>query len=267
MQNTLLVFLGTALFSGAQEVIKLWEGEVPFSKKAKAENVITEKRPGEFRITEVTDPEITVYPASPETHNGMGLVICPGGGYVHLGFKGKGIDFAKHFTKEGFTCFVLHYQVPKNRKGALSDAGQAMKIIRSRSQEWKINPAKIGMIGTSAGGHLIAALSAQTKEPKLRPNFAILLCPAYLTDKKSGKLSAEFTELKDTPPFFIFTAEDDKGWIEGSRVFAKALKEKNLPHEVHLVPKGGHGFGLKEGNPAAETWPALALKWIEGLNL
>lgn len=266
MKNLFLIFLIAQLTSAfSQEVIKLWEGEVPFCAKPKAEHVITEKFRNQWRITEVTDPELVVYKPSPEKANGMGLIVCPGGAYVHLHHAGSGSDVAQYFSKEGFTCFVLHYQVPKNREGALSDATQAVKVVRERAGEWELEKDKIGMIGSSAGAHLTAHVSTQTDDLSGRPNFSLLLCPAYLNEKKTGKLSPEFQEMKEAPPFFVFTAEDDKNCIEGTRVFKKELSERGINHEVHTVPVGGHGFCLKEDNPAAEAWPPLALKWIKSL--
>lgn len=250
-----------------EEVIKLWKGKVPFSDKPEKENVVTEKRPGAFRMTEVGDPELIVHPANEDTLNGMALIICPGGGYVHLTHLDVGEKFGKYFSEIGFTCFVLHYQVPSNREGALSDAKQAVSLVRASAEKWGFDKNKVGMVGSSAGGHLIAALSVQTEDLSARPNFSILLCPAYLCDRKTGELSPEFVEMAETPPFFLFTAEDDTNWVEGTRVFRKELTKRNLSNEVHIVPKGGHGFGLKENNPAAEVWPGLALKWIESLEL
>lgn len=243
--------------------IKLWPDAVPFSTEPKAKEVITEKRPGQFRVTKVTDPVLKVFPADPKKHNGKALIICPGGGYAHIVYLTKGKDVAEHFNKEGFTCFVLYYQVPKNREGALSDAKQAMKIIRARAKEWNLKANQIGMLGSSAGAHLVAKTSTQTDDLEARPDFAILLSTAYLQEKGAQKLAPEFTRLKNTPPFFIVTTEDDKKWVEGSKLFNKQLTQEKLPNEIHVYPKGGHGFGVDPNNPAGKTWPPLFLEWLE----
>jgi len=263
--NYLPLVVTTLISTCPAEVIKLWEGEVPFAKKEKAEQVITEKRPGEFRVTEVTDPHLNVHLANPETHNGKALIICPGGGYIHLAHLLCGSEVATHFCEKGFTCFVLHYQVPQNRKGALSDAMQAVDVVRSRAKEWKLNSTQIGMVGFSAGGHLVAATSAQSIDVSKRPDFAMILYGAYLNVKGESKISPEFKSLAETPPFFLFVAADDKNWVRGSLVFGEALTKEKLPFELHVVPEGGHGFGLKEDNPAGKSWPDLALRWIENL--
>ena len=242
--------------------IKLWPEVVPFSTEPKASVVISEKRPGAFRVTKVTDPVLNVFPTDPKKHNGKAIVICPGGGYAHLAHLHEGKDVAEYFTKEGFTCFVLYYQVPKNRDGALSDAKQAMKLVRDRAKEWNLQADQIGMLGFSAGAHLVARTSVQTDDLKARPDFSILLYTAYLEDKDSGKLDTEFTNLKAPPPFFIVATEDDKKWVAGSKLLAEQLTKENLNHEVHVLPKGGHGFGVKPENPAGKAWPPLVLEWI-----
>ena len=248
------------------EVVKLWQGDVPFSQKPKAENVITEKRKGAWRMTEVTDPEYVVYRPTEETRTGKALIICPGGGYAHLVHLGKGKDLAEYFVQRGFTCFVLHYQVPHNREGAKSDAIQAVKMIRARAAEYQINPQQIGMLGSSAGGHLVATVSTHADQT-VRPHFTILMCAAYLTEPKSEILASEFANMSQTPPFFICSAIDDQWYAMSSIVFSAELQRKKLPYEFHMISEGGHSYGLKENNRAAEIWPELMMKWIARLDL
>ena len=247
------------------EVVKLWQGEVPFAQKSKAENVITEKRKGAWRMTEVTDPEYVVYRPTEDTRTGKALIICPGGGYAHLVHLGKGKDLAEYFVQRGFTCFVLHYQVPHNREGAHSDAVQAVKMIRARAAEYQIHPQQIGMLGSSAGGHLVTTVSTHPDQT-VRPNFAVLMCPAYLTEPKSESLAPEFAEMSQTPPFFICSAIDDKWHAMSSLIFSAELQRRKLPYEFHTFNEGGHSYGLKENNPAAEIWPELMMKWLSRLD-
>ena len=267
-----LMFMG----SSAQQkvIIKLWPGAVPGETEAKHEPVVTDNKSGNVtRITDITDPAMIVFPASTDNNNGAGVVVCPGGGYSILAIDKEGYEIAEWLNKLGFTAAVLQYRVPKKQEGALQDVQRAIRIMRSKASKWNLNPDKLGVMGFSAGGSLSARASTLYDEkiyPKVdekddlscKPDFALLIYPAYLDQGENRSLTPELKVNKNTPPTFIFQAADDR-LANSSLVYASALRDADVPVELHLVPKGGHGFGMRPGNEAAETWPGLAEKWLK----
>ena len=253
-------------------IIKLWPGNVPGETEAKhAAKLHSDSSRKVKRITNITDPDLTVYRPG-KNANGAGIIICPGGGYNILAINLEGEEVAASFAAKGYTAFVLQYRVPQKQEGALQDAQRAIRIVRNRANEWKLDPGKIGILGFSAGGHLaVLAATNFTKETytfidntdkvSSRPDFAILIYPAYTTTLKDKKqLSPQITVAKDTPPIFIFMTADDNN--EMPFPLAYALREQKVPYELHIYPTGGHGYGLRPGNPAATAWPGLAEKWL-----
>jgi acetyl esterase/lipase len=175
----------------------------------------------------------------------------------------------------GYTAFVLKYRVPKKQHGALQDIQRAIRVVRSRSDEWNIDPNKLGVLGFSAGGSLCARASTRygdiTYEPvddadqaSARPDFAVLIYPAYLDHGHNRTLTPELSVDRNTPPMFLFATYDDR-YGNGTLVMGKALSDHNVPVEVHYLPRGGHGYGLRPGKRAAETWPGLAEAWMREL--
>lgn len=274
----LLIIIFTLLsctsFSQDKQVLYLWPGKVPGETKEKQKPVmdITGKD-NVIRVIEITDPFIEIWPATPAKNNGCGIIICPGGAYKRLSYDKEGTEIAKWLNNLGFTSFVLMYRVPDKREGALQDAQRAMRIIRANSAIWKLNPDKIGIMGFSAGGSLsarTAILSNSTTyipvdrydSVSCRPTFAMLIYPAYLDLGENRSLTPELKITGNLPPFYIFQSADDSLYGNSSLVMATALRDAKSPVELHLVPTGGHGYGLRSGNPAAETWPPLAEKWL-----
>ncbi len=269
-----LLFLG----SSAQQkvIIKLWPGDVPGETEAKHEPVQTDNTSGNVtRITDITDPGMIVFPASADNNNGAGVVICPGGGYSILAIDLEGYEIAQWLNDLGFTAAVLQYRVPKKQEGALQDVQRALRIIRSKAGKWNLDPNKLGVMGFSAGGSLSARASTlynETTYPKVdaadelscRPDFTMLIYPAYLDKGENRSLTPELKVDENTPPTFIFqTADDHVG--NSSLVYATALRDAKVPVELHILPEGGHGYGLRQGSEAAETWPKLAEKWLKKL--
>lgn len=254
-------------------MVYLWPGKVPGELKEKQKPLVdTTKKDGVLRYSEITDPAIEIWLADPEKNTGAGVIICPGGAYAKLAYNKEGIEIAEWLNKLGYNAFVLSYRVPDKKMGALQDAQRAIRLIRNMASDLKIQPDKIGIMGFSAGGSLSARASTQfnvkTYTPvdkydtlSCRPAFALLIYPAYLDQGENRTLTPELTLTKDTPPIFIFQSADD-ALGNSSLVMAGGLRDAKLSVELHLVPKGGHGYGLRPGNPAAETWPGLAEKWL-----
>jgi len=272
---SILVFMFFAINGISQEktIIKLWPDNVPGETEAKHAPVVTDNKSGNVtRLTDITDPAIVVYPASNENNNGVGIIVCPGGGYNILAADKEGYEIAEWLNTLGYSAFVLQYRVPKNQEGALQDFQRAFRIIKNNAADWKINPDKIGAIGFSAGASLSARASARYKEktyPKVdeleelacRPEFVLLIYPGGLDKGENRSLIPEIIFNEKTPPMFVFATADDTH-SNSALVVTTALRDAKVPVELHLLPEGGHGYGLRPGNIAGETWPVLAEKWL-----
>jgi acetyl esterase/lipase len=256
-----------------REIIYLWPGKVPGELKEKQPpSVDTKNNDNIIRFSEVTNPAVEVFMPDPAIKNGSAVIVCPGGGYQILAYDLEGTEIAAWLNKLGYTAFVLQYRIPGKKEGALQDAQRAIRIVRNNSQKWNINPEEIGIIGFSAGGSLSARASTNFNKKtyatvdksdslSCRPSFAMLIYPAYLDQGPNLTLTPELELSKDVPPVFIFQTADDP-YGNSALVMAGALRNAKLPVELHLLPSGGHGYGLRPGKIAAETWPLLAEKWL-----
>ena len=271
----LIMFLSElSAFTQKQEIIYLWPGKVPGEVKEKSAPVITPAgNDNVIRYDEVTDPLIEVYTPEPSLNKGVGIVVCPGGGYRILAYNKSGTEIAGWLNSLGYTAFVLQYRVPDKREGALQDAQRALRIVKANAGKWNINPGKIGIMGFSAGGSLSARsatrFNIKTYQPvdktdslSCRPAFVILIYPAYLDQGPDNTLTPELTLTPESPPMFIFQTADDNH-CNSAIVMTGALRKAKIPVELHILPSGGHGYGLRQGKEAAETWPLLARKWLE----
>jgi acetyl esterase/lipase len=276
MKNTIAVFLimcSLTSYSQKKEMINLWPGKVPGELKEKQPPVIdTSNKDNIVRFDEVTNPTLEVYLPDPLLRNGSSVIVCPGGGYQILAYDLEGTEIAAWLNKLGYTAFVLQYRIPNKKEGALQDAQRAIRIVKSNCQKWNIIPENIGIMGFSAGGSLSARASTnfnkKTYVPvdnldslSCRPSFTMLIYPAYLDQGPNLTLTPELELSKDVPPIFIFQTADDP-YGNSALVMAGALRNAKLPVELHLLSSGGHGYGLRTGKLAAETWPVLAEKWL-----
>ena len=266
-------FLMSTGFAQNREVVDLWT-DVPGETDTKHEaRILPDKGDAVTRLTDVTNPLFEIIEPDSSKQNGMGIIICPGGGYKILAIDKEGYEIAEWFNQQGFTAFVLQYRVPGNQHGALQDIQRAIRIVRSKAENWKLNPNKIGVIGFSAGGSLSARASTRYNEKtytpvdamdsiSCRPDFTVLIYPAFLDEGPNRTLTPELRIDEKTPPMFIFQAADDT-FANSSLVITKALREAKVPVELHLLAKGGHGYGMRAGNYAAETWPGLLEEWLK----
>ena len=224
---------------------------------------------GHIRLTDVTTPSLRYFPAPATKQHGPAVILCPGGGYNHL-VTTKMTPIAEWLNSHGISAFILIYRVPKKRKDAFEDIQRAVRIVRARASEWNIDPNRIGVMGSSAGGHLAARVStgfdSKTYQEldkldgvSCKPDFTVLLYPAYMN--KGKELSEDFTVSNELSPTLIITAKDD-GFFPGSQIFADALKEAGASIRVHFFEKGGHGFSLRPNEYPLSTWPDLCLQWL-----
>ena len=237
-----------------------------------------------IRLGNVTEPTLTVYKPAAEKDTGAAVVVFPGGGYNILALDLEGTEICEWFNSIGVTGILVKYRVPAqptSPRGAapLQDAQRAMRLARAHASEWHINPARIGVMGFSAGGHLAALLSNNfdkltyesvdaADQSSARPDFAMLIYPAYLTmDKELTTVSPALPISGKTPPTLLIQAEDDGIPVENSLVYYRALKNAKVPAEMHLFPAGGHGYGLRSPVAPLNTWPKRAEDWMRSLGL
>lgn len=285
----LLLIVGLLMTSGlspaaAPQTLAVWPGQAPGEKGDVGEEHLLppqkEKRPVE-RLTDVTRPTITVYRPDPAQQNGTAVVVCPGGGYRILAVDLEGTEVAAWLNSIGVTAIVLKYRVPARKDqpkhlAPLQDAQRAVSLVRSRAAEWKIAPDRIGILGFSAGGHLSAATATNgdhrqyaplddVDKTSCRPDFAVLIYPAYLT--AGDRLAPEISVDAKTPPVFFAHANDDRISAENSVAMFLALKRVKVPAELHVYAGGGHGFGLRPSENPCSTWPDRCRDWLKSRGL
>jgi len=270
----ILIMCSLTSFSQKKEMIYLWPEKVPGEIKEKQPPVFAASENDKIiRYSEVTNPAVEVFLPDPAVKNGSAVIVCPGGGYQILAYDLEGTEIAAWLNRLGYTAFVLQYRIPDKKAGALQDVQRAIRIIRNNSKKWDIDAEKIGVMGFSAGGSLSARASTlfnkRTYTPvdksdslSCRPSFTMLIYPAYLDQGPDLTLTPELELSKEVPPVFIFQTADDP-YGNSALVMAGALRNAKLLVELHLLNTGGHGYGLRPGKIAAETWPILAEKWLK----
>ncbi len=294
-----LTMLATMNFAQAQQESPLYPNGVPNAKQVPNTQKSVTDANGILRISEVTVPTLTVYPANPAKANGTAVIIFPGGGYTILAASHEGSDVAKVLNDMGVTAFVLKYRLPNDNAqidktiAPLQDAKQAIRSVRKDAIKYGINPNKIGIMGFSAGGHLAATTGTHfdkqvgelASEISVRPDFMILGYPvitfkefghAGSREKLVGKnpdqalideYSNELHVTKETPPTFLVHAGDDMAVpVKNSLVFYEALQKNGVSAELVIYPKGGHGFGLNN-KTTKEKWMDNVKNWMDSLGL
>jgi acetyl esterase/lipase len=232
-----------------------------------------------IRLGDVSDPTITVYRASKPADTHSVVIVFPGGGYQILAMNIEGTEICQWLNVHGITAVLLKYRVPR-RKGLppyeapLQDAQRAVSIVRSHAGEWKIAPERIGVMGFSAGGNLAALTSTRFNQrayanvdaadnASSRPDFAVLIYPAYLTKPEgSSTIAPELTISHEVPPTFIVQTEDDPVHVENSLAYYLALKNAHVPAEMHLFSSGGHGYGMRATGAPVNRWPDELKAWL-----
>ena len=242
-------------------------------------------------VGKVSHPTMTVY--SPrEKNTGVAVVVFPGGGYWILAIDLEGTEVCDWLTSKGITCILLKYRVPGDglfpRSGAypkspmaLEDAQRTVGLVRFHAAEWHIDPHKIGVLGFSAGGHLVAAISTHFRQrlypavdaadkESCRPDFAVALYPGHMMEntQKHLELNPYIPVTSQTPPTFLLQAEDDPvDHVENSLVYYAALKKAKVPVEMHLYAHGGHAFGLRPTQFPISAWPQLVETWLKTIGV
>lgn len=287
-------FLLWTTASLAQQEIPLYPGQVPNARDTPNEEVKNK----DHIVSRVSRPTLTVYLPAKEKANGSAVIICPGGGYGVLVIKREGYDVAEAFAKQGVAAFVLKYRLPSDKTmidktiGPLQDAQQAIRTVRQRAAEWRIDPKKVGIMGFSAGGHLAATAGTHFEPARidngdgisLRPSFMVLVYPVISLTERIGhsgtrtnllgaspgaeqisQYSNEGHVTASTPPAFLTHAGDDTVVpVANSLVFYEALQRQNVPADLHIYNQGGHGY-LK--TPSFDEWFGRCLHWLRDIKM
>lgn len=267
-------------------VISVWPGAAPGEKgdlppegEATDQGIKMVAGKRIFLLTNVSKPELLVYKPAPDKDTGASVVICPGGGHRILAFDLEGKEVAQWLNSIGVTGIVLKYRVPSRTpnfkcQAALQDVQRAIRLVRSRANELKIDENRIGVLGFSAGGEVAARAALQynsqsyekldsVDDVSCRPDFSLLIYPAYLVDK-ANNLHPELMPTKDVPPAFLVHAWDDPVTPLSSLCLATELKKVGVGCEVHLYAAGGHGYGLRHVDELPVTdWPIQAAVWLK----
>jgi acetyl esterase/lipase len=289
----LLLFCLGAFQTSAQEFIPLWpEKKMPNTKGLAVKDSIANER-----IYKVGTPGMYAFFPSAQENKGAAVIICPGGGYERLAYIISGWQLAKWFNTMGISAFVLNYRLPNSpdlkerHLGPLQDAQRAIRLVRANAGKWGIKRDKVGIMGTSAGGHLAATLGTHLTDVSaigdslnkvtFRPDFMILISPvinlgpyAHAGSRKNllgpnpaaellKKYSLEQQVSAATPPAFLVHAANDKSVSpRNSLLFYQALLEKNIPASLHIYPQGGHAIALRNNPGSTETWTELCERWL-----
>jgi acetyl esterase/lipase len=293
LANSLLVVWLCA--AGASEgadplVVDLWPGKTPGDVGIPGEErsrIHPSPLVGPTKlITNVTKPTLTVYQPAKEKNTGTAMLICPGGGYWDLYWELEGEEVANWLNSLGITGIILKYRVPRRPGdvrgepplGPQLDAQRAVSLIRSRAAEWGIDPQRIGMVGFSAGGHLVLATATnfekRTYEPidavdevSCRPDFGILCYSGYLKAKDKDEIWPGLRIPAGTPPILLAHANDDSVKVggsdaENSAFMYIALKRAGIPVELHIFANGNHDFGVRQNDKLSSSWTELCVKWL-----
>ena len=278
--------------------LPIWLGAVPDAQPVPGPEAVLSNadwvvagKPFVF-VVNVSRPTMTVY--SPKgTNAGVAVVVFPGGGYNALAIDLEGTEICDWLNSKGITAVLLKYRVPTKPKvgpyaespQALEDAQRTLGLVRFHAAEWHINPHKIGVIGFSAGGHMVAATSTHFEKrlyPAIdaadkvscRPDFAIAFYPGHLspfypddpdswTHENQLELNPNVRVTSNTPPTFLLQAQNDPvDDVRNSMAYSLALRNARVPVEMHLYAEGGHGFGLRRTKFPITEWPMLVEKWL-----
>ncbi|MBT3381449.1 MAG: alpha/beta hydrolase [Lentisphaerae bacterium] len=286
--KSLPLLIGPAIFEatsgpvgGVSAPIPVWPSLAPGASGNELPEEELNRDDGIRRLTNVSEPAITVYQPTAAQNTGAAVLVCPGGGYNILAIEHEGTRICEWLAGLGVTGVLLKYRVPAGAKGEanrppLQDAQRALRLVRHRADEWGITANRIGILGFSAGGHLAAAAAACSGEPAYeaadsvdtidcKPDFAVLIYPAYLLDDEdSNCLSQEVAVTEGHCPAFLLHAGDDHIDPAGSLVYWRALKDVGVPAEVHIYQDGGHGFGMgHRDNLIGMTWQDRCADWLK----
>ena len=279
----------SSTFAQQPSVVDLWPGKPPgdvgiageekfFQLMVKGKPYEVDGKPTKW-LTNVSKPTLTIYQPAKDKNTGVAMLIAPGGGYHNLGWDVEGTEIAEWLNSIGMTGIILKYRCPRRDgdvkgvppAGPLKDAQRAVSLVRAKAKEWGIDPKRIGMVGFSAGGHLVGSTCTNfdkrtydridaIDDVSCRPDFGIMLYSGYF--KVGDGLTPTVKTPKDTPPlFFVHATDDSVSDVEHSVAFYLALKRANVNTEMQIFASGGHGFGVRPGSPC-HGWTHTSVDWM-----
>lgn len=290
---SVLAFICPFTMADSSSRVELWPAGSPGGPPANSpETIVTSD--GWTRATNIEVPYFTVYTPPGDRATGTGVVIVPGGGYGLVAFEHEGTDLARWLNARGIAAFVLHYRHGRDRHPApLRDALRAIRLVRSNSAAYQLQPDRIGVLGFSAGGHLAACATTMFDDPdgragdaldatSARPDFSVLIYPVITLEdpvahagsrenllgpgapsERVKRMSPHTRVTERTPPLFLLHAADDNVVpVENIRLMYRAAQDNNLPVELHIFESGGHGFGMRPDAGAVAIWPELVHGWL-----
>jgi acetyl esterase/lipase len=267
---TSCVFAAPGLAQTTRKIIPLWENGAPGFEGRRNEPESAK----DYWVKNIHNPSLQVFTPPPGTSNGTAVVVCPGGGFRLLVYNAEGVQPAEYLAKLGITVFVLKYRLPREEgtpysldKHPREDALRAVRQVRSRAKEYGIDPARVGMLGFSAGGEVVASVAytsgkgdPNAKDPVDRldgkPDFQMLIYP--------GPLGIPETVPADAPPAFLLAANDDPCCGVTTASLLVKYREAKRPVEAHLYTKGDHGFNMGDRSPlqSIKSWPQRMADWL-----
>jgi acetyl esterase/lipase len=288
--------------------VPIWPGAIPDVQPVPGPEAVLSKSPDPASrewvvagkrfvfVVNVSQPTMTVY-APKRINTGVAVIVFPGGGYNALAIDLEGTEICDWLISRGITAVLLKYRVPTPKVGryreslqALQDAQRTLSLVRSNAAKWHVDPRKIGVIGFSAGGHLVAAASTRfdkrsyspvdaADQVSCRPDFAIALYPGHLspwyaddpkawTNTEKLGFNPNITVTSNTPPTFLLHAQDDPiDDVRNSMAYSLALRNAKVPVELHLYAEGGHAFGLRHTKFPISRWPQLMEGWLRTIGM
>jgi acetyl esterase/lipase len=256
------------------QVVPLWPNGAPGFEDRRNEP----EQAQDYWVKNIHNPSIAVFPAPAEKANGCAVLICPGGGHRTVNFPPEGEAPAKFLNNLGVTAFVLKYRLGREKDSPYKvevhpkqDAYRAMRLVRSRADEWHVDPTRLGILGFSAGGEVVSMVAYEPGDgdPNAadpidrangRPDFQMVVYP--------GPLGIPDTVPKDAPPAFFVVADDDKGHVEPVVKLLSEYRAAGAPIEVHIYARGGHAFNMGYRTPLVtlQHWPDRMADWLTDNN-
>ena len=268
MKRLIFLLLATTLQAAEPVTIKLWPDGAPgkMLPHSKFTEDFIRTRAGKSTVTDISDPTMVVYrPAKP---NGTSVIVAPGGAYIFLSAIHEGTQVCEWLNTLGVTGILLNYRTPTRDEAAphekpVQDAARAIALVREHAGEWSLDPNRVGLLGFSAGGNLLAHIACDRGSKTDLPNFGIMIYGGgFLDAKDPARFKEGFSVPADAPPMFLACAHDDGQNPVAATLLYLEYKKQNLPAELHLFTKGGHGFGMRDNKQPINAWPRRCAEWM-----
>jgi acetyl esterase/lipase len=266
--------------SPSNPLVQVWPSAPPDGwTRAEQESWSKNEKENFMVVSAVSHPTLELFLVAKARPHVPTVIVCPGGGHNIEAIEHEGWEIAKRLNMAGINAAVLKYRLPNREtdqplyKAPLQDAQRSIRLLRSLAGKYRIDPDRVGIMGFSAGGHLAAVTSTAASdsyahvdsrdELSPKPNFTVLIYPAYLENDGKLVLNPEVQVSKESPPAFIAQTLDDPIQVENALAYAEGCRMAGVEAELHVWAKGGHGYGLRTKQPGLSTWPDLLIDWLK----